>query len=175
MKNDLLDVLGQEVRSTTEYLLDYSNSKVNEMTREESGVLYKKIMNDVTESMEVLEDELKFKFDEIITHKLNRITEILGSAAGNEVSFEKAKHSDRKTPSQQPKAQSGGFLASAEDRLKAKYLESTSAGLKDDRYVNDFSQDAMRESMYSDKRSNDGKNKTQESWQTKDKIQRIKK
>lgn len=166
MRNDLLDVLGQEVRATTEYLLEYSNGKVSDATRDESGSLFKRIMTEVTEGMEVLEDELKFKFEEIITDKLNKITEALGSAAGNELPENRFKT----TPAQSAiKSNYNAFLNSTEDKLKARYLESTSAAQKE---VSDFSQDPMRDSMYSEK--NAARNKTQDALQTKDKIQRIK-
>jgi hypothetical protein len=169
MRNDLLDVLGQEVRASTEYLLEYSNGKVSDMTREESGSLFKKIMTEVTESMEVLEDELKFKFEEIINDKLNKITESLGSAAGIELPENRFKTA---TPAQSNiKSQYNAFLNSTEDKLKARYLESTAGANKE---VSDFSQDPMRDSLYSEKKSNDARNRTQDALQAKDKIQRIK-
>lgn len=170
MRNDLLDVLGQEVRASTEYLLEFSNGRVSDMTREESGSLFKKIMTEVTENMEVLEDELKFKFEEIITDKLNKITEALGSAAGNELPENRFKTVERKTPAQSAiKSQYNAFLNSTEDKLKARYLESTAAAQNE---VSDFSQDPMRDSMYSEK--NAARNKAQDALHTKDKIQRIK-
>lgn len=172
VQNDLLDVLGHEVRATTEYLLEYSNGKVGDMTREESGFLFKRIMTEVTESMEVLEDELKFKFEEIITDKLNKVTEALGSAAGNELPQDRFKTLEAKTPVQSAnKPQYGGFLNTSEDKLKAKYLESAAAALKE---TSDFTQDPMRDSMYSDKKSVDSRNRVQDNLQTKDRIQKIK-
>lgn len=172
VRNDLLDVLGNEVRATTEYLLEYSNGKVGDMTREESGFLFKKIMTEVTDSMEVLEDELKFKFEQIINDKLNKVTEALGSAAGNEIPQDRFKTVEAKTPIQAGKYNK--FLNTTEDKLKAQYLESTAAALKDEKYTSDFSQDPMRDSMYSEKKGNESRARAQDALQTKDRIQRIK-
>ncbi len=173
IKNDLLEQLGLEVRSTTEYLLDYSGSKVGEVTREESNHLYKKIMTEVAENMEFLEDELKDKFEEIISLKLNKIVEVLGSAAGNEKSFDKMKSPEKPVQASQ-KSLKGSYLNSSDRKFRFSKTEGEQAP-RDERIVNAFNQDPLlRESMLSNSNGSERRNKNFEPTQTKDKIRRIK-
>jgi len=176
MKNDLLDQLGMEVRSTTEYLLDYSSTKVSDMTREESGQVYKRIMAEVADNMEILEDELKDKFEEIISFKLNKIAEVLKSATGNEVSFDKVKSPEKQTTTSSFKNYKAGFFNTSENKFRSpKYqTETESVHTRDERSVNDFNQDPLRESIYSETKGSGFGGKSQDLSQAKEKIQRIK-
>jgi len=175
MRNDLLEQIGSEVRSTTEYLIDYSSTKVTDMAREESGLLYKRIMAEVADNMEFLEDELKDKFEEIISLKLNKVAEVLKSATGNEVSFDRVKSPEKQSTSNL-KNYKGGFLNSSENKFRSsKYqTETESVNTRDERSVGDFNQDPLRESIYSETKGSGFGGRSQDLSQAKEKIQRIK-
>lgn len=174
IKNDLIDHLGNEVRSTTEYLLDYSNTKVNELAREESGVLYKKILAEVADNMEALEDELKKKFEEVITQKMNRITDVLGSATGSQAeTFDTVRSAEKLTNSANQRNYPSALTNSSEHKFKPKYEDYGAPNQPEEKYAQDYP--SMRESGYSDKRANDIRAKgSQEISQAKQRIQRIK-
>ena len=179
IKNELLDYLGQEVRSTTEYLLDHSNKKVGELTREESSILYKKIIAEVTDNMEALEDELKHKFEEIITHKMNKVAEVLGGVSPNEFSgIDRVRSADRHHGSDHnQKGSYVGRLPISESRVLKGENDSAGHDNKEDKYASDYDKSLMRESLYSEKRTSEVKSansRGQDVSVAKDRIQKIK-
>lgn len=158
IRNEVFDHVSHEVRSTTEYLLEYSHGRVNEMAREESGMLYKKIMAEVTDNMEALEDELKRKFEEIINFKMNKIIDVLGSAAGGDV-HELKKSIDK------------GYnknYSSTGNPATGKYKTETGA--------RDIKAEPSVSSVYSERRVNEARPKSGQAdpSQAKDKIMKLK-
>jgi hypothetical protein len=79
IKQDILDSMNADVRSTTQYVVDYSNAKVNEVVRSETHLLEKKILNELVLNFEGLEEEMKNKFEDYINKKVNEIALLLNS------------------------------------------------------------------------------------------------
>lgn len=77
IKNDLIDQLNYDVRSTTEYLIELSNGRINELVRGEASSIQQKLMNELANNIQLVEEQIKFKFEDLISKKINELAEKL--------------------------------------------------------------------------------------------------
>lgn len=77
IKNDLIDQLNYDVRSTTEYLIELSNGRINELVRGEAGTIQQRLMNELSNNIQAVEEQIKTKFEDLISKKINELAERL--------------------------------------------------------------------------------------------------
>lgn len=77
IKNELLEHMSAEFKSSSDYLTKYSNEKIANLIREENQVLSRKMFGELNNVVEKLEEQIKQRFEEGITKKINQITETL--------------------------------------------------------------------------------------------------
>lgn len=81
LKNELFDQLGQEVRSTTEHLMEVSSVKLNDLVRGETHQVHQKMMAELNRNIDVVEEEFKKTFEDLINQKINDLIRALGGSA----------------------------------------------------------------------------------------------
>ena len=186
LKNELFDQLGHEVRSTTEHLMDLSTSKVKELVRGETNIVYQRMMAELNKNLDVVEEEFKNKFDTVINQKVNDIIKSLGGtaaaatatnvegAANSKTSFFQRKMSPEVSPSK--KLFTSIIRNSAQKSRLNQDLESIP---REERhaYTSDFSRDIAKspESHRSPSQNLGSPTQTEKEFaRTKDRIEKLK-
>ena len=77
MKNELIDLMNYDIKTTTEKLFDFSAHKIGEVIKGESNTLHERLMIDLERNVQYLEDGIKNKFEDFITRKMNELYERL--------------------------------------------------------------------------------------------------
>ena len=77
IKNELIEHMNSEFKSTSDYLTKYSNDKIGNLIREENHVLSRKIFTELSQVVEKLEDQIRDRFEESIAKRVNQLAEIL--------------------------------------------------------------------------------------------------
>ncbi len=81
IKNELIDQVNYDIRSTTEYLVQFSQGKIGELVRGEAGEVHHRLLNEVSKNVESLEEVIRKKFENIINDKINDLAERLVGGA----------------------------------------------------------------------------------------------
>src|SRR5690606_19303446 len=56
IKNELIDQVNYDIRSTTDYLVEFSKGKIGELVRGEAGSIHNKLMDQLSKNVEIIED-----------------------------------------------------------------------------------------------------------------------
>jgi len=101
LRNDLFDQLGQEVRATTEFLMDASNSKLNEIVRNETHQVHQRMMAELHRNIDKAEEEFKAIFEDLIQQKVSELVQGLGGSASQTLQFTQRQTSPQQSPAKQ--------------------------------------------------------------------------
>ena len=77
IRNDLIDQVNYDIRSTTEYLVQFSQNKIGELVRGEAGEIHHKLLNELGKNVQGLEEVIRKKFETLINDKINDLAERL--------------------------------------------------------------------------------------------------
>jgi len=101
LKNELFDQLGHEVRSTTEHLMEVSSVKLNDLVRSETHQVHQRMMAELNRNIDVVEEEFKKTFEDLISQKVNDLIRAFGGSAAQIKPSPNIKISPQVTPSKQ--------------------------------------------------------------------------
>jgi len=165
LKNEIIEQLNSDVRSTTEYLVEYSNTRINEVVRSETTTLHRKIMGELNANLDNIEEELKNKFEEFISKKIAELANALGNNAQN-----RSRSPQKYTPTKLASGSSGKKESASMTKLK----RELDRAIPDDKERDSQQPSAIRQSFRSpDTRENSYK-KLQPFSQTRERIEQIK-
>jgi len=101
LKNDLFDQLGQEVRATTEFLMENSNCKLNDIVRNETHQVHQRMMAELHRNIDKAEEEFKSIFEDLIQQKVNELVQGLGGSAPQNMQIAQRQTSPQQSPVKQ--------------------------------------------------------------------------
>lgn len=79
IKNELVEQMHSELKTSNDYLMKYSNEKIGRLIRDEHQELSKKIFSELNLTIEKMEEQIRSSFEESITKRLGQITDAIVS------------------------------------------------------------------------------------------------